>query len=131
MSSNVNPLDTTKRQVTYSTGQLRDCCLRSSYDFPQRPKHCSPNKYARVSRCSHGDVVMLFCSSFTQSERFLQLDQLIIRRRSCSHDKLHSHGAISSDSPELKQTTFCFLEDAYMGYHVFSTEPLTQTAIPE
>ena len=38
---------------------------------------------------------------------------------------------ISSDSPELKQTTFCFLEDAYTGYHVFSTKPLTQTAIPE
>ena len=34
---------------------------------------------------------MLFCSSFTQSERFLQTDQLIIRLRSCSHDKLHSH----------------------------------------
>ena len=39
--------------------------------------------------------------------------------------------AISSDSPELKQTMFCFLEDAYTRYHVFSTEPLTQTAIPE
>ena len=35
---------------------------------------------------------MLFCSSFTQSERFLQTDQLIIRLRSSSHDKLHSHG---------------------------------------
>ena len=34
---------------------------------------------------------MLFCSSFTQSERFLQTDQLIIRLRTCSHDKLHSH----------------------------------------
>ena len=75
----MNPLDTTKRQVTNSTGQLRDCCLRSSYDFPQSPEHCSPTKYARVSRCSHGDVVVLFCSSFTQSERFLQTDQLIIR----------------------------------------------------
>ena len=39
--------------------------------------------------------------------------------------------AISSDSPELKQTMFCFLEDAHTGYHVFSLEPLTQTAIPE
>ena len=37
--------------------------------------------------------------------------------------------AISSDSPEQRQTMFCFLGDAYMGYHVFSTEPLTQTAI--
>ena len=86
----MNPLDATKRQVLYSTGQFRDCCLRSSYDFSQRPEHCSPTKYARVSSCSHGDVVMLFCSSFTQSERFLQTDQLI-RLRSCSHDKLHSH----------------------------------------
>ena len=34
---------------------------------------------------------MLFCSSFTQSERFLQTDQLFIRLRSCGHDKLHSH----------------------------------------
>ena len=32
---------------------------------------------------------MLFCSSFTQSERFLQTDQLIIRLR--SRDNLHSH----------------------------------------
>ena len=79
LSPNGNPLDTTKRQVTYSTGQLRDCCLCSSYDFPQIPEHCSPTKYARVSSCSHGDVVMLFCSSFTQSERFLQTDRLIIR----------------------------------------------------
>ena len=31
---------------------------------------------------------MLFCPSFTQSERFLQTDQLII---SWSRDKLHSH----------------------------------------
>ena len=79
MSPNVNPLDTTKRHVTYSTGQLSDCSLRSSYDFPQIPEHRSLTKYARVSSCSHGDVVMLFCSSFTQSERFLQTDQLITR----------------------------------------------------
>ena len=39
--------------------------------------------------------------------------------------------AISSDSPELKHTVFCFLENAYIGYHVFSTELLTQTAVPE
>ena len=36
--------------------------------------------------------------------------------------------ATSSDSPELRHTMFCFLEDAYTGYHVFSTEHLTQTA---
>ena len=75
----MNPFDTTKRHVTYSTGQLSDCRLRSSYDFPQIPEHRSPTKYARVSSCSHGDVVMLFCSSFSQSERFLQTDQLITR----------------------------------------------------
>ena len=79
LSPNVNPIDTTKRHVTYSTGQLSDCCLRSSYDFPQIPENRSPTKYARVSSCSHGDVVVLFCSSFTQSERFLQTDQLITR----------------------------------------------------
>ena len=79
LSPNVHPLDTAKRQVKNSTSQLRDCCLCSSYDFPQSPEHCSPTKYARVSRCSHGNVVMLFCPSFTQSERFLQTDQLIIR----------------------------------------------------
>ena len=39
--------------------------------------------------------------------------------------------AISSDSPELKQTMFSFLEDAHTGYHVFSAEHVTQTAIPE
>ena len=40
-------------------------------------------------------------------------------------------GAINSDSPELNQTMLSFLEDAHTGYNVFSTEPLTQTAIPE
>ena len=262
----MNPLDTTKRQVKNSTGQQRDCCLRSSYDFAQSPEHCSPTKYARVSRCSHGNLVMLFCPSFTESERFLQTDQRIIRlqvvvvtnfmrmlmrnvfvnvfksdavvwwaaiffttssmfdkmlhllnskssamscSRSCNfceavgnlltvtmylQDALsrfhrpglhkidlrvhvasastrtlalhkskscravsaqHNHSrraictillhwslvaipsqapptsAINSDSPELKQTMFCFLEDAYTGYHVFSIEPLIQTAIEE
>ena len=40
---------------------------------------------------------MLFCASFTQSERFLHTDQLITRLRRvepatcCSHDGLHSH----------------------------------------
>ena len=34
---------------------------------------------------------MLFCSSFTQSERFVQTDQLLTGLCSCSHDKLHSH----------------------------------------
>ena len=87
MRSIPSPSIVTKRESTryheatnsMSTGQLRDCCLRSSCDFPQSPEHCSPTKYARVSRRSHGDVVMLFCSSFTQSERFLQTHQLIIR----------------------------------------------------
>ena len=87
----MNPLDTTKRQVLFSTSQLRDSCLRSSCDFPQNPEHCSPTKYARVSICSHGDAIMLFCLSFTQSERVFQTDRFIIRLRSCSHFKLHSH----------------------------------------
>ena len=47
--------------------------------FPQIPEHCLPTKNARVSSCSHRDVVMLFCPSFTQSERFLQTGQLITR----------------------------------------------------
>ena len=37
---------------------------------------------------------MLFCPSFTQSDRFFQTDQLIISLESvvnCSGDKLHSH----------------------------------------
>ena len=38
---------------------------------------------------------------------------------------------ISSDSPELKQTTFCFLAEAHTRCHVPSVVPLTQTAIPE
>ena len=34
---------------------------------------------------------MLLCPSFTQSERFLQTDQLIIRLQVVVMDKLHSH----------------------------------------
>ena len=40
---------------------------------------------------------MLFCPSFTLSERFLHTDQLVTRLRRvepatcCSHDKIHSH----------------------------------------
>ena len=34
---------------------------------------------------------MLFCSSYTQSEHFLQTGQLITRLRTCNHDKLDSH----------------------------------------
>ena len=74
LSPNLNPLDTTKRPVTYSTGQLHTSMLSacSMHDLPQIPEHCLPTKYARVLGCSHRDVVMLFCPSFTQSERFLQ-----------------------------------------------------------
>ena len=49
------------------------------HDLAQIPEHCLPTKYARVSIRSHQDVVMLFCLSFTQSERFLHTDQLITR----------------------------------------------------
>ena len=150
-------------------------------------------KNARVSSRSHKDVVMLFCPSFTQSERFLHTDQIITRLQVVVHDKLHScmftrnrdrervqvrcsdwggqrsselafHGSqellkcpCTAQSSQTSNCTFylllwslvhqpvpstrahqnsdkpwlCFLEDAYTGYHVFSTEPLTQTAIPE
>ena len=41
------------------------------HDLPQIPEHCLPTKYARESSRSQQEVVMLFCPSFTQSERFL------------------------------------------------------------
>ena len=69
---------------------------QSIHDLPQIPEHCLPNKYARGSCRSHRDAVM-FCPSFTQSERFLHTDQLITRLRRvepatcCTHDGLHSH----------------------------------------
>ena len=87
LSPNVNALNTAKRQVTCSNGQLHTCLLsaQSIHDLPQIPEHCFPTKYARVSCRSHRDVAMLFCPSFTQSERFLHADQIISR-----HDKLHS-----------------------------------------
>ena len=67
------------------------------YDLPKIPEHCLPSKYARVSSRSHQDAVMLFCRSFTQSERFFHSDQLINQTQSCSHDKLHSHVAGKRD----------------------------------
>ena len=79
----MNPLDTTKRQVLYSTGQLRDCCLRSSFDFPQIPEHCSPTKYARIELSHTG------CSNVVLPSHSPNVS--LIRLRSCSHDKLHSH----------------------------------------
>ena len=87
LSPNVSPLDTAERQVTCSTGQIHTRLLyaQSIHDLSQIPEHCLPTKYARVSSRSHQDVLMLFCPSFTQSERFLHADQLITR-----HDKLHS-----------------------------------------
>ena len=54
-------------------------CADHTRPLPQIPEHCLPTKYARVSSCTRRDVVMLFCPSFTQSERFLQTDQLITR----------------------------------------------------
>ena len=45
--------------------------------------------------------------------------------------KLHQPVPSTRTHRNSKQTMFCFLEEAYTGYHVFSTEPLTQTAIPE
>ena len=49
------------------------------HDLPQIPEYCLPTKSARVSSRSQQDVVMLFCPSFTQSERFLHTDQLTTR----------------------------------------------------
>ena len=65
------------------------CAVHATFHKFQSTAH--QPKYARVSSCSHVDVVMLFCFSFTQCKRFLQTYQLIITFRSCSHDKLHSH----------------------------------------
>ena len=51
---------------------------------------------------------MLFCPSFTQSERFLHTDQLITRLRRvepatcCSHDGLHSHVVGKRDRERLQ-----------------------------
>ena len=54
--------------------------LRSPYTtFHRFQSTAHLPKYARVTSCSHRDVVMLFCHSFTQSERFLQTDQLTTR----------------------------------------------------
>ena len=53
------------------------CAIHTT--FPQIPEHCSPTKYARVSSCSHGDVVMLFCSSFSPNVSF---------KRSAHHQSL-------------------------------------------
>ena len=73
----MNPLDTTKRQVACSKASyvIVVCVVHATFHRFQSTVH----QPSVLSRCSHGDVVMLFCSSFTQSERFLQTDQLIIR----------------------------------------------------
>ena len=52
---------------------------------PYTTFHCSPTKSARGTCCSHRDLVMLFCPPFTQSERFLQTDQVITRLRRVEH----------------------------------------------
>ena len=41
--------------------------------------------------CFHGDVVMLSCSSFTQSEGFFSNLSTHHQMSSCGRDKLHSH----------------------------------------
>ena len=68
-----------------------------STTFHRSPEHCVPTKYARGSCRSHRDAEMLFCPSFTQSERYIHTDHPITRLRRvepatcCSHDGLHSH----------------------------------------
>ena len=53
------------------------CSPHTTFHRFQSTVH-QPNTHG-YRECSHGNVVMLFCPSFTQSERFLQTDQLIIR----------------------------------------------------
>ena len=74
--------------------------------------------------------VLLSCQSVHNHSR-RAIAQLAPLDSHCDTSQAPPTSAINSDSPELKQTMFCFLEDACTGYHVFSTEPLTQTAIPE
>ena len=63
-----------------------DCCMRSPiHDRPQSPEHCSSTKSIRGTCCSHRDVVMLFCPSFTRSARFLKVNQFVTRLRSVEH----------------------------------------------
>ena len=67
LSPNVNPLNTTKRQVLYSTGQWRDCCLRSSYDFPTDSRALFTNQVRtciklRSRGCSN--IVLPFLHTF-------------------------------------------------------------------
>ena len=81
---------------------------QSIHDLPQIPEHCLPTKYARGTCRSHKDVVMLFCHSYTQPERFLHTDQLITRLRRvepatcCSHDGLHSHVVAKRDRERVQ-----------------------------
>ena len=82
--TNSEPTRYDEGHVLYTRSELRDCRLRSSYNFPEIPVHCSPTTYARVSSCSHVNVAMLSCSSFTLSERFFQTYQLIIKLRCCA-----------------------------------------------
>ena len=57
----------------------RDCCMRSPYTTFHRFQSSAYQPNTHVFQVSHQDVVMLFCPSFTQSERFLHTDQLIAR----------------------------------------------------
>ena len=52
------------------------CAVHTTFHRVQSTVH-QPNTH--VYQVALGDVVMLFCSFFTQSERFFQTDQLIIR----------------------------------------------------
>ena len=93
----------TKRESTrYHEASRNVFHAQSKHDLPKIPEHCLPTKYARVSSRSHQDVVMLFCPSFTQSERFLRTDHLITRLQSCSEDKLHAHVVGKCDRERLQ-----------------------------
>ena len=150
-------LDTTKRQVLYSTSMSRDCCsflqtdqliirLRSCIHdkvHSHVPSRCvvqvpSPKLAYSGPSCPHGRVRRFAPLRFTNSLSCPctivpgeHLQNLLHWSLVAIHSQAPPTSAIGSGSPELKQTKFCFLENAYTGYHVFSTEHLTQRETPE
>ena len=92
---NVNPLkycEASNNVLHWPVTHVIVVCAVRTRPSPQIPENCLPTKYARVPCRSHRDAAMLFCPSFTQSERFLHTDQLITR-----HDKLHSRAGWKRD----------------------------------
>ena len=81
LSPNVNPLNTVKRPVTCSTGQLHTGLLsvQSIHDLPQIPEHCLPTKYAHASCrshkqcCSSPNVSFILISSSPDRTNFIRV----------------------------------------------------------